>query len=182
MELARLPASATGLGLVVLLSIPALRTFVLQKRKGAARDNFYQDRDGKSTPEAIASFSNRRHKIALLLSSVIGLATSVALSVVVTLDQTQHKFCVETWLNTASWVGQLPRPASLLPRRDVLCWSCHCSPPADSHPVPSDPTVRHPCSGRGTRHRVLDIFVLLDHGVNRIHTNVYCHWRLRPST
>lgn len=103
-ELARLPASATGLGLVALLSIPALRTFVLQTRKGAARDNFYQDRDGKSTPEAIASFSNRRHKIALLLSSVIGLATSVALSVVVTLDQTQHKFCMETWLNTASWI------------------------------------------------------------------------------
>lgn len=100
-----LPVSAVGLGFVALLSVPALKAIVSQVRSGAPKDNFYEDRDGKSTPEAMAAFSNKGSKTVIFLFALLGLGTSIALSVITTLNPSDHDLALENWLVTAAWVG-----------------------------------------------------------------------------
>lgn len=99
-----LPLSAVGLGLSSLFSIPATAAVLNQVRRGAPKDNFYEDRDGKSTPEAVAAFSNRVPKTVILLFSSLGLATSISISVLTTLEPARYGLFLESWLATASWV------------------------------------------------------------------------------
>lgn len=98
------PLSAGGLALVALLSAPSAFAAVRQIRKGAPRDNFYEDRDGKSTPEAVASFSNRIPKAVVLFFSLVGLGTSITISVFTAIDA-RRGLTLESWLVTASWVS-----------------------------------------------------------------------------
>lgn len=99
-----LPLVVTGLGLSGLFSIPAIVAIINQTRRGAPKENFYEDRDGKSTPEAVAAFSNKTPKAVILLFSSLGLATSIAISVLTTLDPARDSLFLENWLATASWV------------------------------------------------------------------------------
>jgi hypothetical protein len=105
------PLSAGGLALVALLSAPSAFAVVRQIRKGAPRDNFYEDRDGKSTPEAVAKFSNNIPKIVVLLFSGIGLGTSIAVSVLTAIDA-RRGLALESWLVTASWVSAVSNLSS----------------------------------------------------------------------
>lgn len=98
-----LPLSAAGLGIVGAFSVPTVVTIARQIRKGAPKDNFYEDRDGKATPESIAAFSNRIPRAAILLFASLGLATSISISVLTTLDAQDGLF-LENWMVTASWV------------------------------------------------------------------------------
>lgn len=97
------PLAAGGLLLVALLSIPSIWTIVGQIRRGAPKNNFYEDRDGKSTPEAVAEFSNRKPKAAVLLFSLVGLGTSIAISVLAVTDSKRDQ-TLDGWFATASWV------------------------------------------------------------------------------
>ncbi|KAF4125093.1 ABC-type multidrug transport system, ATPase and permease component [Geosmithia morbida] len=99
-----LSPSASALVLTSLSSIPAIAAVVDQIRKGAPKDNFYEDRDGESTPEAIAAFSNKASKITVLASALLGLVTSAAISVLTTLDADRGDQFLENWLTTAAWV------------------------------------------------------------------------------
>jgi hypothetical protein len=99
-----LAVSATGLGLVGVLTTPTVVTIARQIRLGAPKDNFYQDRDGKATPESIAAFSNRIPRAFILLFASLGLATSISISVFTTIAQAQDGLFLENWLVTASWV------------------------------------------------------------------------------
>lgn len=73
-------------------------------RRRAPKDNFYEDRDGKSTPEAIASFSNKRHKGTILVFSLICFGTSTAVSALTSINHGRGE-SLEAWLVTASWVS-----------------------------------------------------------------------------
>ncbi|CAM1504527.1 Fc.00g021180.m01.CDS01 [Cosmosporella sp. VM-42] len=102
-DLPVLPFTAAGLGVVCLSALPAIFAILTQLRDRTPRDNFYSDIDGKSTPETIAAFSTRLPKSLVLLLSTIGLGTSIAISVLSTLQHSQHGFFLENWLSTASW-------------------------------------------------------------------------------
>ncbi|KAG5787418.1 hypothetical protein H9Q69_013513 [Fusarium xylarioides] len=102
----------TGTGLVALATTPALATVVTQIRKRTARDNFYEDADGKSTPESLAAFSNRLPKVFILALSAFGLGTSIAISALYSLSQSDS-LLLKNWLIAAAWALILLHAISL---------------------------------------------------------------------
>lgn len=100
---------SAGLGIIGLSTIPGILAFLRQSIHKKPKDNFYEDRDGKSTPEAIAAFSNRWPKVIVAFFATLGLASSLAISVLTTLEVADRRVLfLENWLVTASWVGWLP--------------------------------------------------------------------------
>jgi hypothetical protein len=99
--------TGAGLAVVALATTPALVTAVTQLRKRTAKDNFYEDIDGKSTPESIAAFSNRLPKIFILALSAIGLGTSIAISVLSSLNPHTDALLLKNWLITGTWVSSI---------------------------------------------------------------------------
>ncbi|KAM0353461.1 hypothetical protein ACHAPU_001471 [Fusarium lateritium] len=95
--------TGAGLAVVALATTPALVTAITQLRKRTAKDNFYEDIDGKSTPESIAAFSNRLPKILILALSTIGLGTSIAISVLSSLNSHVDALLIKNWLITGTW-------------------------------------------------------------------------------
>lgn len=102
-----LPLTAAGLGVVGLSALPAIFAILAQLRNRTPKDNFYQDVDGKSTPQIIAAFSTRLPKTLILSLSTIGLGTSIAVALLSTLQHSQHGLFLENWLSTASWVSTI---------------------------------------------------------------------------
>ncbi|KAJ4271438.1 hypothetical protein NW762_000140 [Fusarium torreyae] len=103
--LTNLDLALTGTGLVViaLATTPALVTAITQLRKRAAKDNFYEDPDGQSTPESVAAFSNRLPKIFILALATIGLGTSIAISVLSSLNSHSNELLLKNWLIAGAW-------------------------------------------------------------------------------
>lgn len=99
------PLSAAGLAVVGLSGLPGLFAILAQIRNRTPKDNFYEDIDGKATPESIAAFSNTRPKVAILTLSVLGLGLSVAISVLDTLHPTYDGMLLPNWLFTGTWVS-----------------------------------------------------------------------------
>ncbi|KAK8031803.1 hypothetical protein PG990_001537 [Apiospora arundinis] len=98
-----LGTSAASVGLVALFTIPAVTKLVLQLRtRDAKPSEIYEDKDGKSTPEAVKAFSAKVPKAFILLLSLAGLGLSIALAVLSTLDQEKDLF-LENWLSVAAW-------------------------------------------------------------------------------
>lgn len=100
-----LPLSIAGLAVVGLLSLPAVFALLSQIRNRTPKDNFYQDIDGTSTPEAVASFSNRWPKVAILVLSLTSFGPSLALSVLSSLHLDKDGLFVPNWLITAALVS-----------------------------------------------------------------------------
>lgn len=99
-----LASSATGLGAVALLSVPAVLGLAAQLSSRESRpDEVYEDKDGKSTPEAVKAYSAKIPKAFVLLFSLVGLGLSIALAVLSTLGETNGIF-LENWLSVATWV------------------------------------------------------------------------------
>jgi hypothetical protein len=113
-----LPLSAAGLAVVGLAGLPALFALLSHIRKPTPKDNFYEDIDGKSTPEAIAAFSNRRTKATILILSILGSGLSAAISVLSTIKNAHDGLLLSNWLTTAAWVSYLFLPYGL----HVLIW------------------------------------------------------------
>ncbi|KFA76189.1 hypothetical protein S40288_07267 [Stachybotrys chartarum IBT 40288] len=97
------PVSVAGLVVVGIAALPGLLAIVSQMRSRTPKDNFYEDIDGKSTPESVAAFSNWRIKTAILVLSLIGFGLSVAVSVLAILNPGLDGFLLVNWLTTASW-------------------------------------------------------------------------------
>lgn len=108
-----LPLSIAGLTVVGLFTLPGAFALLSQIRNRTPKDNFYSDIDGTSTPEAVAAFSNKRPKIAILLFSLTSFGTSVAYSVLSSLwldpqvPFDQYGLFVPSWLSTAALVSFL---------------------------------------------------------------------------
>jgi hypothetical protein len=98
--------TGTGLAVVALATTPALATATTQLRKRTARDNFYEDADGKSTPESLAAFSNRLPKVFILALSAIGLGSSIAISVLQSLNSQSDSLLLKNWLIAGAWVSR----------------------------------------------------------------------------
>ncbi|KAF3057299.1 ATP-dependent bile acid permease [Daldinia childiae] len=97
-----LVTSAVGLGVVAILSVPAaLNLGRLRSRGSKCATEIYEDKDGKSTPEAVKAFSTKVPKAMMLIFSLIGLGLSIALAVISTLS-TQG---VESGLFLANWLA-----------------------------------------------------------------------------
>jgi hypothetical protein len=77
----QLVVSVVALTVVGLATAPGVFAIAHQARHGTPKDNFYEDRDGKSTPEAVAAFSNKKAKAAITILSVGSFATSLAVSI-----------------------------------------------------------------------------------------------------
>ncbi|KAJ4137519.1 hypothetical protein NW768_003106 [Fusarium equiseti] len=95
--------TGTGLGLVALATAHALVAAINQLRKRTPKDNFYEDVDGKSTPESIAAFSNRLPKLFILAFSVTGFGTSTAISVLSSLHAPSEELFLKNWLIAGAW-------------------------------------------------------------------------------
>ena len=105
MDIPMVPVAGAGLGLVFLSASPAVVAIIKQLRNRKPKDNFYQDIDGKSTPEAIAAFSTRLPKTIIVGLSILGAGTSIATSILCTLGNGSRDSILENWLTTASWVS-----------------------------------------------------------------------------
>lgn len=96
------------LALAALSSIPAVFALAFRLRDRKPKDRFYEDADGSSTPEALARFSNRRSKAAILLFSALGAGISIAilaLSVISDDDGDEESRVLEHGLLAATWVS-----------------------------------------------------------------------------
>ncbi|KAH7273597.1 P-loop containing nucleoside triphosphate hydrolase protein [Fusarium solani] len=96
-----LPLTGTGLALVAVATTPALVAVIAQLRQRTPKDHFYEDEDGKSTPESTAAFSNRLPKASILASSTIGFGTWIAVSVFSSLELSSK--LLENWLIAGAW-------------------------------------------------------------------------------
>ncbi|KAH6657339.1 P-loop containing nucleoside triphosphate hydrolase protein [Truncatella angustata] len=97
-----LASSAVGLGLVGLLSIPAIVSSAAQLKNREPRTEVYEDEDGKSTPEAVKAYTAKIPKAFILLFSLTGLGLSIALAVLSTLGETNGIF-LENWFSVGTW-------------------------------------------------------------------------------
>ncbi|CAK7220016.1 hypothetical protein SCUCBS95973_004013 [Sporothrix curviconia] len=92
------PAVGAGsLGLVLLLSLPTFRHVwtkaqFARRNRGAQGDGAYEavpqlfeSADGKATEESVAAFSDRQPRLGAYLSLILGLATSIAAAILLTL-------------------------------------------------------------------------------------------------
>lgn len=94
-----------ALAAITLLTYPSVSGLVAQIIKREQRsDDVYSDADGKATAESDAVFSDKLPKAAVLLSALLGAGSSLAASVLATLNDGRDKLFVENWLVTASWV------------------------------------------------------------------------------
>ncbi|KAK7413238.1 hypothetical protein QQX98_007897 [Neonectria punicea] len=98
-----LPLIGAGLAVVALSASPAILAILTQIRNRTPKDNFYEDHDGQGTPESIAAFSNLHAKSTILLLSAVGLGTSIAVSVLSSLQLAKYGLFMENWLITAAW-------------------------------------------------------------------------------
>ncbi|KAI1209695.1 putative ATP-binding cassette transporter protein [Annulohypoxylon truncatum] len=100
--------SAVGLGAVTVLTIPAVLSLGRLRSHGPKfTTEVYEDKDGKSTPDAIEKFSNKGPKAAIVIFSLVGLGVSIALAVSSTLgtrEGIEGGLFLEDWLAVPFWV------------------------------------------------------------------------------
>lgn len=97
-----LGTSAAGVGLIGLLSAPAVVSLAAQLRNRESQPEIYEDEDGKSTPEAVKAYSAKIPKFFILLFSVTGLGLSIALAVLSTLGESYGLF-LQNWFSVGTW-------------------------------------------------------------------------------
>lgn len=97
--------SIASVGVAAITAVPALFAIGAQIRNRTPKDNFYEDRDGVSTPENIANFSNKPAKVANVVLSATSFATYLASAVIAANHHAakgNHLF--QLWLTAAAWV------------------------------------------------------------------------------
>lgn len=105
-------AVATGLGIILLVSAPAIFTFTLQLTTRQPRQDTYEDRDGKATPESVTAYSAKLPKTLIVLFAALVCGTGTATAVLSTLHIGQDGLFLENWLSAGASVSKL-RPLYL---------------------------------------------------------------------
>ena len=100
-----LALSAGALGATALLTLPGVFAILAQARDRIPPDNFYEDIDGKATPESTAAFSNKKAKFCTLAFAIVGFALSAAVSVISLLHPLGDGLNIENWLGLGLSVG-----------------------------------------------------------------------------
>ncbi|KAJ6781021.1 hypothetical protein PWT90_04923 [Aphanocladium album] len=121
-----LTLSGFGLGsasLVLAVQLKACVAPFAQLSRPKPQDNWYEDIDGKSTPESMARFSNKIPKQVCLLLAAAGFAASVAVSVLSILYIEAREEAISFWLSTVTWAIILLRTISMrLEGAPVRCY------------------------------------------------------------
>ncbi|PFH61268.1 hypothetical protein XA68_17841 [Ophiocordyceps unilateralis] len=115
-----LASSVAALAMSGLATLPAVRALAGQIRHRTPKDHFYQDKDGSSTPETVAAFSNKVSKAAILALSVLALASSVAAAALITVDSSRPGLVLESWLVAGSWAVVLLQAILLAAHRSPV--------------------------------------------------------------
>lgn len=103
---------ATGITATVLVagaSIPGLSSIFCRwkvQRRGYTRGyrHVYEDQDGPASGESEREFSNTVQCCSIALLSLLGLLSSLAISVLATASRDNRPFPIEPWLHFAIWV------------------------------------------------------------------------------
>ena len=101
-------AVATGLGIIGLVSLPAVTTFSSQLTTRDPKQDAYEDEDGKATPESVKAYSAKLPKSLIVLFAALGCATAIATAVLATLDIGKDGLFLENWLSAAASVSPPP--------------------------------------------------------------------------
>jgi hypothetical protein len=99
-----LKAIGTGIALIALCSAPAAGSIVTRLRKRDARQDTYEDGDGKATPESLKAYSAKLPKSLALASAAAGLAISIALLVIS--PHAKGRLLIDS-LSTGAWVSRV---------------------------------------------------------------------------
>lgn len=99
------PLSVVSLAVAAVATLPGAFGIIAQTRNRTPRDNFYEDKDGKATPESMAAFSNRRPKAFIIGLAIVGLGTSIAVSALSMSDSHSDNPNLVNWLITVAWVS-----------------------------------------------------------------------------
>lgn len=98
-----LAAGSSGLVLVALLTSPSIINIASHLRGPKSISDIYEDKDGVATEQSVEEYSAKIPKAFLGIFTVAGLATSIALAVLGSIEGWDWMF-VENWLNVAQWV------------------------------------------------------------------------------
>lgn len=113
-----LPAGITGVCLVALATLPALRAisdrYCLRRQSDGnsyqALHELYHDKDGPATEESTKAFSDRIQRFLIGLFSLVGLLVSLATAVLVMATPEIHISSIAQWLVFSIWVSLSLRP------------------------------------------------------------------------
>lgn len=110
-------AVATGLGIIALVSIPAVFTFTSQLTTRQPKEDAYEDEDGKATPESVKAYSSKLAKIFIVVFATLTCTTAIATAVLATLHIGQDGLFLENWLSAGASVSNQasPLPTNLCP-------------------------------------------------------------------
>lgn len=103
-------AVATGLGIILLVSIPAVFTFILQLTTRQPKQDAYEDKDGKATLESVAAYSAKLPKILIVLFAALTCSTGIATAVLATLHIGQDDLFLDNWLSAGASVSKIASP------------------------------------------------------------------------
>lgn len=98
-------AVATGLGIILLVSIPAFLTLTLQLTTRQPKQETYEDKDGKATPESVTAYSAKLPKTLIALFAALTCSTGIATAVLATLHIGQDGLFLENWLSAGASVS-----------------------------------------------------------------------------
>lgn len=126
-------AVATGLGIILLVSTPAFFTFTSQLTTRQPKQETYEDKDGKATPESVTAYSARLPKTLIVLFAALTCSTGIATAVLATLHIGQDGLFLENWLSAGASVSKTASPLAtrlgcalytLNSRSSILTESC----------------------------------------------------------
>ena len=108
--------AGASLAVISLFTLPAVSGLVRQIQRRQPRDDvLYSDADGTASAETVAGFSAKLSKSAVFVSSLLGLGSSLSVSLMALLKNEEGRgFFVENWLTTAAWVLLLLQTISIL--------------------------------------------------------------------
>lgn len=89
---------------VVAFTVPSAISTVSHLRGKEQKWTTYSDKDGVATEETIAAFSTKVPKTILMISTILGFGTSIALAILAFLHP--DGMMVENWINVGQWVRQ----------------------------------------------------------------------------
>ncbi len=129
-----------GLGLVALCSLPSIHSALFWLRRQDARQPYYEDEDGISTPEAVTAYSARVPKAFALIFAFSGTSIAIALNVLRELRRSDDEFALEGWSRVACWVrtvefGSVPGWQQTLTTQRPSVTFRHCALPHRENPL-----------------------------------------------
>jgi hypothetical protein len=107
-----LKAIASGVAFVGLCSVPALGSIAKRISKRDAKQDTYEDGDGKASPESLKAYSAKLPKAVVLASAVAGLGVSIALLIIS--PHAERRRVITDSLSTGAWVRHRGTASRLL--------------------------------------------------------------------